>query len=102
MKPSFYQKVYDVVRQIPPGKVLTYKQVATLAGNPKASRAVGTAMKNNPDMKTIPCHRVVGSDGKMRGYAFGGKNKKIELLKKEGIRFKGEYLDVVSNRWQSI
>lgn len=85
---SFYEKVYKVVKKIPRGKVLTYKQVAQLAGSPNAYRAVGTAMKNNPDLKTIPCHRVVGSDGRMHGYAAGqGIATKIKLLKTEGISF---------------
>ncbi len=87
-KKSFYSKVYKVVKKIPKGKILTYKQVAKLAGSPNAYRAVGSAMKNNPDIKTIPCHRVVGSDGKMHGYSAGqGILSKIKLLKKEGIIF---------------
>lgn len=91
MKKSFYSKVYKVVKKIPRGKVLTYKQVAKLAGNPKAFRAVGTAMKLNPDIKNIPCHRVVGSDGTMRGYSAGsGIITKTKLLKKEGVKFLGD------------
>ncbi|MEK7070857.1 MAG: MGMT family protein [Patescibacteria group bacterium] len=87
---SFYTKVYEVVSTIPRGKVATYKKVAYLAGSPRASRAVGTAMKNNPDMKRVPCHRVVGSDGTMRGYSAGdGIATKIVMLKREGVSFKG-------------
>lgn len=83
---QFKEKVYFVVKKIPRGKVATYKQVARLAGNPKAYRAVGTAMRHNPDMKTVPCHRVVGSDGTMHGYSgLGGLKKKIEKLKNEGV-----------------
>ncbi len=70
---TFTQKVYDVVKKIPKGKVLTYQEVAQLAGSPRAARAVGTAMKNNPDRSIVPCHRVVGSGGTMNGYAFGGE-----------------------------
>lgn len=85
---SFYEKVYEVVKKIPKGKVLTYKQVARLAGSSKAYRAVGSAMRKNPDMKNIPCHRVVGSDGGMHGYSAGqGVSTKIKLLKKEGVKF---------------
>ena len=90
MNESFYQKVYKIVSQIPRGKVLTYKEVAELAGSPGAYRAVGSAMRNNPDKSTIPCHRVVGSDGGMHGYAFGGESIKIEMLKDEGVKFKGD------------
>lgn len=94
-KKSFYSKVYEVVKKIPKGKVLTYKQVARLAGSPKAFRAVGSAMRNNPDMKNIPCHRVVGSDGKMHGYSAGqGIKTKINLLKKEGSKFIGNKVNL--------
>lgn len=80
---SFREKVLDVVAQIPRGQMMTYKEVATLAGNSKASRAVGGIMKTNynPD---IPCHRVVRSDGKMGGYNRGGSDKKLEILQSEG------------------
>jgi len=92
---TFYSKIYRVVKKIPKGKVLTYKQVAKLAGSPKAYRAVGSAMRLNPDIKNIPCHRVVGSDGKMHGYSAGqGIKTKIKLLKKEGIAFKGNRVDI--------
>lgn len=100
MKDSFYAKVYKIVRHIPTGKVATYKQIAKLAGNPRASRAVGTAMKHNPDMKTIPCHRVVGSDGKMHGYSAGeGIKSKINLLKSEGITFVSNKADLSYYQW---
>ncbi len=79
---TFTDKVKDIVRKIPKGKVLTYKQVATMAGNENASRAVGSIMKNNYDPH-IPCHRVIRSDG-IAGEYNRGRNKKIELLKKEG------------------
>lgn len=83
---SFADSVRDVVRAIPIGSILTYKQVAKRAGNEKASRAVGTVMKNNYDV-TVPCHRVVRSDGVVGEYNRGGKSKKVELLKKEGVKF---------------
>ena len=84
MKKGFYQKVYKIVRTIPQGKVLTYKEVAKLAGSPKASRAVGNALNQNPDIRNIPCHRVVKSDGGVGGYRHGPA-KKTALLKKEGV-----------------
>lgn len=97
---SFYQKVYKVVGKIPKGKVLTYEDVARLAGSPGAYRAVGTAMRINPNLIVCPCHRVVGSDGKMHGYANGGEEVKIKLLKKEGVKFKGAKVDLGISRWR--
>lgn len=95
MNTSFKEKVYAFVKDIPKGKVATYKQVAKKCGNAKASRAVGMCMKNNPDMKTIPCHRVVASNGHLTGYAFGkGVSTKKALLIKEGVAFKGEKVDL--------
>lgn len=83
---SFKEKVLEVVAEIPKGKVLTYSQVATRAGNPKASRAVGTIMANNDDTN-IPCHRVVKSDGSIGMYnGLQGASKAV-ILKKEGITF---------------
>jgi len=102
MKQTFYEKVYEVVKQIPAGKIVTYQDVALLAGSPKASRAVGTAMKNNPDKSTIPCHRVVGSDGSMHGYAFGGVTTKQEILSKEGVKMKNGKADLVISRWKNL
>lgn len=79
---TFTDKVKEVVRKIPKGSVLTYKQVAKKAGSPGASRAVGTIMKNNYDPK-IPCHRVIKSDGTVGEYNRGGSKKKMEILIKE-------------------
>lgn len=83
---NFKEKVLGVVRLIPDGKVMTYKQVAMAVDRPRASRAVGTIMKNNFD-KTVPCHRVVRSDGVVGNYNRGGSEEKIRILKKEGVKF---------------
>lgn len=80
---TFSDKVYSIVANIPKGKILTYKQVASLAGSPKAHRAVGNILNKNFN-KEIPCHRVIRSDGKTGGYN-RGKDKKIELLKSENV-----------------
>ena len=77
-------QVFKVVRKIPRGGFLTYKEVARLANRPRAWRAVGNILNKNPDFKTIPCHRVIRSDGEIGGYRYGAK-RKIALLKKEGI-----------------
>ncbi len=82
-KITFRDKVYEIVRKIPKGKTMTYKEVAKIAGSPKAYRAVGTVLSKNYDPK-IPCHRVLRSDGGMGGYNRGGAQKKILILKKEG------------------
>lgn len=79
----FKEKVYKIVKQIPRGSVLTYKEVAKKAGKPKAYRAVGNILNKNFNSK-IPCHRVVRSDGKIGGYNRGVK-KKADLLSKEGM-----------------
>lgn len=80
---DFQKKVYDVVSRIPKGSVLTYKEVAIRIGSPKSFRAVGNALNKNPYAPKVPCHRVIKSDGDIGGFAFG-RNKKIQLLKKEG------------------
>lgn len=79
---TFADKVRDVVRKIPKGKILTYKEVAKKAGSEKAVRVVGNILSKNFD-PNIPCHRVIRSDGGMGGYNRGVKNK-IAILKKEG------------------
>jgi len=78
---KFSEKVYEITRQIPPGHTLTYKQVATMAGNPSAARAVGNILNKNYDPE-IPCHRVIRSDGKTGGYNRGAE-RKSQLLKQE-------------------
>jgi len=80
---NFKEKVLEVARKIPKGKVLTYKEVAKRAGKPKAYRVVGNILNRNYDPK-IPCHRVIRSDGKIGGYNRGVKQKKI-LLEKEKV-----------------
>ena len=80
---SFDERCYDLLLKIPKGKVSTYKQMAE-ALDTKAYRAVGQAMNRNPNLVTIPCHRVVNNNGKVGGYA-AGLTRKIELLRKEGV-----------------
>jgi len=80
---KFKKKVLEIVSKIPRGKTMSYAEVAKAAGSPKAYRAVGNIMHNNPGPKRVPCHRVIKSDGTIGGYA-GGTKKKIALLKKEG------------------
>jgi methylated-DNA-[protein]-cysteine S-methyltransferase len=80
----FAKKVYKVVLNIPVGEVRSYKWVAKKAGRPKAFRAVGSILKNNPYPLIIPCHRVVKSNNELGGYVFGAKQKELLLdLEKE-------------------
>ena len=79
---NFSEKVYTIVREIPRGKTMTYAEVARKAGSPGASRAVGSLMAKNYN-PSIPCHRVVRSDGKVGDYNRGGPGRKMELLLKE-------------------
>ena len=82
---TFKEKVLEIVKKIPKGKVLTYKEVAKKAGNEKASRAVGNIMATNKDLKVF-CHRVIRSDGKIGKYnGLRGKSK-AAILKSEGIK----------------
>lgn len=85
---SFTDRVYDLCRRVPAGKVTTYADLAAAAGSPGAARAVGNAMRNNPDVPRTPCHRVVASDGRLHGY-LGGLEKKAALLRKEGVDVTG-------------
>mgnify|MGYP000850979676 CR=1 FL=1 len=78
----FQKKVWQVLMTIPYGKTMTYKQVAEAIGNPKACRAVGLANNRNPIPIIVPCHRVIGSNGKLVGYA-GGLHIKEKLLEME-------------------
>lgn len=83
---SFSQKVLEVVKKIPKGSVLSYGEVAKRAGVFGAARAVGNIMSKNAD-KTVPCHRVVKSDGSIGNYnGIQGKNK-TQILKREGVFF---------------
>lgn len=81
---EFQKKVWHALCQIPYGETRTYKQIAAAAGNPKASRAVGMANNKNPMMIVVPCHRVIGANGALVGYA-GGLDMKKALLELERI-----------------
>ena len=81
-KTAFQQRVWQELLRIPPGETLSYGQLATRVGNPKASRAVGGANGSNNIAVLIPCHRVIASDGSLGGYAYGLDIKR-ELLRRE-------------------
>ena len=103
MHKSFNQIVYSIVKQIPKGKVMYYGQISALAGNPRASRAVGYALHGNNDPENIPCHRVVFKDGSLTpAFVFGGKNEQYRRLKKENISFtKDKKVKMLLHLWNT-
>ena len=83
-----FEKIYEVVKRIPQGKVAYYGQVAAAAGNPRWSQIVGYALHVNPEPGIIPCHRVVKKSGGIaEAFAFGGANVQKDLLLSEGVTF---------------
>lgn len=85
---SFFQKVYDIVEQIPAGCVATYGQIALLAGSPRAARQVGYAVSHSPQDRNLPCHRVVNRYGDLApNHVFGSQQYQKGLLLDEGISF---------------
>lgn len=86
---EFYNRIYKLAQLIPKGKVATYGQLASMAGNPRRARMVGRAMKNAPDDMDIPCHRVVNSAGETApNYVFESKKHQRAMLEAEGVIFK--------------
>lgn len=83
-KPIRNKDVYDLLLKIPVGKVSTYGDLARALGNPLASRTIGRILGENPNPIKVPCHRVVMSNGKVGGYAYGTARKR-QLLEKEGV-----------------
>lgn len=86
---NFFMKdkdVYKLLMEIPAGKIATYGDIAKALGHPFAARAVGNILNKNPNPIVVPCHRIICSNGKMGGYAYGSIAKR-KLLEKEGIKF---------------
>ena len=99
---GFNQQVWELCKKIPKGKVTTYKEIGKKLGKGQVYRAVGNALKKNPDAPNTPCHRVVKSDGSLGGYC-GEMNssKKITLLRKEGIEvIQGRVKDFEKKLWK--
>jgi len=87
------EKVYELVMNIPKGKVTTYGELARAVGRPSASRVIGNLLNKNPNPQSVPCHRVVKSTGALGGYAYGPR-KKLQLLTEEGVKIsKGKIQD---------
>jgi len=90
-----FDEFYKVVKTIPRGKVMSYGQVAMLAGFPRCARQVGFALHRNPEQENITCHRVVFADGRLSpAFAFGGEGRQREMLENEGVEFVGDKVDM--------
>lgn len=94
---SFNERCYEVLRTVPKGRVVTYKQIADKLGT-KAYRAVGNAMNKNPYAPVVACHRVINSNGSIGGFQSGVK-KKIKMLSKEGIEVLNNKIDLKKYRF---
>ncbi len=91
----FAAKVYELTSEVPRGKVTTYGEIARRMGKPKASRAVGGALRANPTPIVVPCHRVVKQDGELGGYGGPhGSGRKAKLLREEGVAVRGGKVDL--------
>ena len=100
-KEGFFERVYQMVEQVPEGMVATYGQIAKLVGEPRRARYVGYALHVNPRPGIIPCHRIVFADGRLApGFAFGGPEAQRELLEAEGVSFLADgRVDLSATRW---
>lgn len=100
-KSAFKEAVYEVVRQVPDGYVVTYGQVARLAGYPGAARAVGNALHVNPDPDYTPCFRVVNSQGKLSPcFGFGGIGEHRRRLEEDGIEVINYKVNLEEFQWK--
>lgn len=103
MEKNSYEKIYEVVKQIPSGCVATYGQVAALAGNKRWARVVGYALHVNPDPEGIPCYRVVNREGRLsEAFAFGGINRQEALLKADGIEVVDGKVNLEQYQWKKL
>ena len=97
MKADFYMEVYNIVKEIPEGNVVTYGQLAKLARRPQCSRMVGQAMFNAPRELNLPCHRVVNAAGRTAPHFF----EQCALLEDEGVEFKENgTVDMKKYKWE--
>ena len=100
MKMTFAEKVYEYLKTVPKGKVVTYGMIAAAIGSPRAARQVGNALHRNPQPVIIPCHRVVNREGRLApAFAFGGWEKQAALLKNEGVEVEDGYVDIQKYIW---
>ena len=94
---GFDESVYGFCKKVPRGRVTTYGEIARAMGKPGSARAVGQALKRNPYAPRVPCHRVVKSDGGIGGYEGAGAEgmeKKVGMLRREGIPFEKDRIRI--------
>ena len=97
---TFSESVYEYLKTIPKGKVVTYGMIARAIGHPRAARQVGNALHHNPTPVVVPCHRVVNREGRLApAFAFGGIDKQAELLRSEGVEVIDNYVDLSKYIW---
>ena len=98
---QFAQAVYEYLKRVPKGMVVTYGMIARAIGHPRASRQVGNALHHNPTPVVIPCHRVVNREGRLAPeFAFGGMDMQASLLRAEGVEVNGGYVDLDKYLWR--
>ena len=98
---GLFKSIYEFVKQVPAGRVVTYGQLAAAVGAPRCARQVGWALHVNPEPGVIPCHRVVNREGRLApAFAFGGEAVQASLLEAEGVEVVGGYVDLNKYRWE--
>ena len=102
MELGFFEQVYEVLKKVPKGKVVTYGQIACMLGCPRMARQVGYALHVNPEPYVIPCHRVVNRFGALApAFAFGGLEVQAQLLRREGVEVRNDgTVDLEKYLWQ--
>lgn len=102
MPENFFERVYEYLRSVPRGKVVTYGQIARAIGAPKSARQVGFALHVNPMPGIIPCHRVVNRFGRLApAFAFGGTDAQKQLLLSEGVEVEEDgTVDLAKYQWR--
>ncbi len=100
---TFFEAVYEYVKRVPRGKVISYGMIARGIGHPRAARQVGNALHKNPTPVVVPCHRVVNREGRLApAFAFGGMDVQARLLEEEGVEVKDGYVDMQKYCWDGV
>ncbi len=98
---TFDESVYEYVKTVPRGRVVTYGMIAHAIGRPRAARQVGNALHRNPTPVVVPCHRVVNREGRLApAFAFGGMGVQEALLRAEGVEVRGGAVDLTQYLWR--